>query len=58
MRGVERYRLDTLTATQARLDAGTDIEQLGPGLQGHYPQMPEDAAVDVVTSAVDPLDAA
>ncbi|MFE2351631.1 ASCH domain-containing protein [Kitasatospora cineracea] len=57
MSGVERYRLDTLTAAQASLDAGNDIDLLRAGLRGHYPQMPEDAAVDVVTFTVEPPDA-
>ncbi|NUP47991.1 MAG: ASCH domain-containing protein [Catenulispora sp.] len=51
---VRRYRLDQLTAEQALLDAGTSIEQLKDGLGQHYPDMPDDAEVDVVTFAVEP----
>ncbi|MEU8143072.1 ASCH domain-containing protein [Nonomuraea sp. NPDC048901] len=47
--GVERHRLDRLTAAQARLDGGTSIDQLKTGLQGHYPGLPSDAEVEIVT---------
>jgi cytidine deaminase len=51
--GVERHRLDHLTAAQARLDDGTSIDQLKDGLQGHYPGLPSEAEVDVVTFTVE-----
>ncbi|KUH38127.1 MULTISPECIES: ASCH domain-containing protein [Streptomyces] len=54
--GVERHRLDRLTAAQARLDDGTSIEQLKSGLQGHYPGLPSDAEVDIVTFTVEAPD--
>ena len=55
--GVERHRLDQLTPAQARLDDGTSIDQLKDGLQGHYPGLPSEAEVDVVTFTVEAPDA-
>ncbi|OKI21134.1 hypothetical protein A6A25_37060 [Saccharothrix sp. CB00851] len=52
--GVERHRLDRLTAAQARLDDGTSIDQLKAGLRDHYPGPPSDAVVEVVTFTVEP----
>lgn len=46
--GVERHRLDRMTAEQARLTPGTRIDELRHGLRSHYPDLPEDAEVDVV----------
>jgi cytidine deaminase len=54
--GVERHRLDHLTAAQARHD-GTSIDQLKDGLQGHYPGLPSEAEVEVVTFTVEAPDA-
>lgn len=45
--GVERHRLDD----------GTDVDQLKESLQRHYPGLPDDAEVDVVTFTVEPPDA-
>ncbi|HEY9357203.1 MAG TPA: ASCH domain-containing protein [Arthrobacter sp.] len=50
--GVERYRLDDITAEQARLAPDTTIEELRAGLRRHYPDMPATAEVDVVTFAL------
>jgi cytidine deaminase len=50
--GIEHYRLDKLTAAQARLDGIRTIEQLKEGLREHYPGLPDDADVDVVTFTV------
>ncbi|WP_367575206.1 ASCH domain-containing protein [Streptomyces griseoaurantiacus] len=55
--GVERDRLDRLTAEQARLDGFMSVEELNKGLQGHYPGLPADAEVDVVTFTVEAPDA-
>ncbi|MCH5672265.1 hypothetical protein [Streptomyces gilvus] len=55
--GVKRHRLDRLTAAQARLDGGTSIDELKKGLQGHYPGLPSDAEVEVVTFTVEAPDA-
>ncbi|GAB7109710.1 hypothetical protein JCM4814A_80250 [Streptomyces phaeofaciens JCM 4814] len=55
--GVERHRLDRLTAEQARLDGFTSIDQLKKGLQGHYPGLPSDAEVEFVTFTVEAPDA-
>jgi cytidine deaminase len=54
--GVERHRLDHLTAAQARLDDSTSIDQLKEGLRGHYPGLPSDAEVEVVTFTVEAPD--
>ncbi|MFG2823985.1 ASCH domain-containing protein [Kitasatospora sp. NPDC048365] len=51
---IERYRLDAVTAEQAGLAADTTIEQLRAGLRGHYPGLPDDAEIDVVTFALTP----
>lgn len=50
---VERHRLDTLTTDQAKLPVGADVNELRSGLQKHYPDMPDDAEVDVVTFSLD-----
>lgn len=50
---VERHRLSTLTAEQARLSPGGDVAALVAGLRTHYPEMPQDAEVDVVTFAIE-----
>ncbi|MEU5345926.1 ASCH domain-containing protein [Streptomyces sp. NPDC020766] len=55
--GVERHRLDRLTAEQARLDGFTSIDQLKKGLQGHYPDLPSDAEVEFVTFTAEAPDA-
>jgi cytidine deaminase len=47
--GVEHHRLDTLTAAQARLSAGSTMAELKKALQSHYPGLPADADVDVVS---------
>ena len=52
--GVERHRLDRMTAEQARLTPGTPIDELRHGLQSHYPGLPEDAEVDVVAFDLTP----
>jgi cytidine deaminase len=49
---IERYRLDLMTAEQARLGQGATLADLRAGLRGHYPDMPDDANVDVVTFSV------
>lgn len=49
---VERHRLDTLTAEQAKLSEGAGVSSLVAGQRGHYPAMPDDAEVDVVTFRV------
>lgn len=54
--GVERHRLNRLTAEQARLDGFTSIDQLKKGLQSHYPGLPSDAEVDFVTFTVEAPD--
>lgn len=47
-----RYRLDKLTPAQANLPPDTDMNKYRHGLRGHYPRLPDDAEVDVVTFAV------
>ncbi|WJV44132.1 ASCH domain-containing protein [Streptomyces flavofungini] len=54
--GIERHRLDRLTAEQARLDGFTSVDQLKKGLQDHYPGLPSDAEVDFVTFTVEAPD--
>ncbi|GAB3264557.1 ASCH domain-containing protein [Arthrobacter pigmenti] len=49
---VDRYTLDTLTAEQAKMSSAADVTTLKAGLQSHYPNMPSDATVDVVTFTV------
>ncbi|MFJ5229049.1 ASCH domain-containing protein [Kitasatospora sp. NPDC088391] len=56
--GVERHRLDRLTAAQARLDPGASVDRFREGLRSHYPGLPADADVDVVTFTVEAPDAA
>lgn len=51
--GVERYALDRLTHEQARLEPDATLAGLKDGLKAHYPDMPDDAEVDVVTFAVE-----
>lgn len=46
---IERHPLDSLTAEQAKLPSDADITEFKSGLQKHYPGMPHDAQVDVVT---------
>ncbi|MDO5645875.1 MAG: ASCH domain-containing protein [Dermabacter sp.] len=46
---IERYPLDGLTAAQTKLPSDADITEFKRGLQKHYPEMPDDAQVDVVT---------
>jgi cytidine deaminase len=46
---VKRYRLDTIAPGQAGHGPDTTIEQLRAGLRGHYPDLPDDAAIDVVS---------
>ncbi|MFF7364194.1 ASCH domain-containing protein [Streptomyces sp. NPDC008125] len=55
--GVERHRLDRLTAEQARLDGDTSIDELRSGLQGHYPGLPSDAEIESVTFTAEAPDA-
>ncbi|MEU0676777.1 ASCH domain-containing protein [Streptomyces sp. NPDC006172] len=55
--GVERHRLDRLTAEQARPDGFTSTDELRKALQGHYPGLPSDAEVDFVTFTVEAPDA-
>ncbi|MFJ9890485.1 ASCH domain-containing protein [Streptomyces sp. NPDC091287] len=50
---VEHHRLDRLTTAQARLDGGTTIDELKTGLQSHYPGLPSDAEVEIVTFTVE-----
>lgn len=47
--GIERYRFDQMTPEQARLGPNATMPDLRAGLRGHYPDMPDDAEVDVVT---------
>lgn len=49
---VDRHRLDRLTPRQARLPHGTDMAAYASGLRSHYPDIPPDAEVDVVSFAV------
>ena len=48
IRAVNRFRLDELTAERLRLPDGGSTEGYLDALRQHYPQMPHDAAVDVV----------
>lgn len=52
--GIERHRLDRMTPQQARLGPDGTMEGLRAGLRGHYPDLPDDAEVDVVTFALRP----
>ena len=47
--GVKRHRLDRMTPDQAGLPPGTTPGELRAGLQNHYPDLPGNAEVDVVT---------
>lgn len=47
---VNRFRLNDLTPERLRLPDVSTVEGYIAGLQMHYPQMPNDAEVDVVTS--------
>lgn len=49
---IDSYVLDTLTSEQAKMPSGTDVTTLKAGLQSHYPNMPSDAVVEVVTFTV------
>lgn len=49
---IDRCGLDTLTAEQAKMPSGADVATLKAGLQIHYPDMPADAVVDVVTFTI------
>ena len=42
-----------MTPEQAHLGPGTTIKELRDGLRNHYPDMPDDAELDVVTFVVD-----
>jgi cytidine deaminase len=46
---VEHYRLDQITPEQARLAPEASLAGLRQGLQRHYPDMPAEAQVAVVT---------
>lgn len=50
--GIEHHRLDTLTAAQAGLAEGTTVEELKTGLLQHYPDLPADGAIDIVSFTV------
>jgi cytidine deaminase len=50
---VESFAFDTLTAEQARLRPGGDLAELRAGLRQHYPDLPDDAEVDVVTFSLE-----
>lgn len=54
--GIERHRLDHLSTEQARLDGFTSIDELNMALQSHYPGLPFDAEVGVVTFTVETPD--
>lgn len=45
---IGRHPLATLTAEQAQLGPDGDLDRLKVGLRGHYPEIPDDALVDVV----------
>ena len=52
---VNRYRLDTLTAEQAHQPPGTDMRRFGRQLrENYYPDMPEDAVVEVAELSIAP----
>lgn len=51
---VSRCRLADLTAESAGVGADTDMSAYRHGLRQHYPDMPDDAEVDVVRFTVDP----
>ncbi|MER6677282.1 ASCH domain-containing protein [Streptomyces sp. NPDC000983] len=55
--GIERHRLDRLTTEQARLDGFTSLDEFKKGLQDHYPGLPSDAEVDLVTFTIEASDA-
>lgn len=46
---IERHRLDSLTAGQAKMPDDADVAALISGLKSHYPDLPPNAMVDVVT---------
>jgi cytidine deaminase len=52
--GIKRYRLDTITAGQAGHGPDTTTEQIRAGLRSHYPDLPDDAAIDVVSFVLVP----
>jgi cytidine deaminase len=45
----DRHSLESLTAEQAKMPDGADVAALISGLKSHYPDMPPNAMVDVVT---------
>jgi cytidine deaminase len=49
---ITRHELGSLTPEQAHLPAGTDMAEYRRGLRGHYPDLPDDADVDVVSFTV------
>ena len=49
---VDRYSFEGLTVEQAKIPPGSDINALRVGLRVHYPDMPDDAPVDVVTFTI------
>ncbi len=48
---VHRYRLSDLTHERLRLSTGGSVQAYVEGLRRHYPQMPDNAEVDVVDFA-------
>ncbi|MBF4597721.1 ASCH domain-containing protein [Curtobacterium sp. VKM Ac-2889] len=52
---VHQYRLDTLTAEQARQAPETDMRLFGQQLrENYYPDMPDDAVVEVAELSIKP----
>lgn len=51
---VNRYALGELMSERLRLESGESVQGYLAGLRQHYPQMPADAAVDVVDFRVTP----
>lgn len=52
---VRRYRLDTLTAEEARQPSGTDMHSFAQQLRdNYYPDMPSDAVVEVAELTIAP----
>ena len=47
--GVERHRLDLMTPEQAHLGPDGTMAGLRVGLRSHYPDLPDDAEIDVAT---------
>lgn len=46
---IERFPLEGLTVEQLKRLPGSDVLALKTALRDHYPKMPDDASVDVVT---------